>query len=66
MFLDFRALNKFTIKDKFYIPIIDDVLDELNGVFFFTKLDLHPSYSLNQDERSGYFQDNFPHTIRPL
>eukprot|EP00253_Pinus_taeda_P024597 PITA_24597 len=44
MCIDYRALNKTTIKNRYPLPRIDDILDQLKEVVYFTKLDSHSGY----------------------
>ncbi|WVZ90038.1 LOW QUALITY PROTEIN: hypothetical protein U9M48_036371 [Paspalum notatum var. saurae] len=44
MCVEYRALNKVTIKNKYPLPRIDDLFDQLQGVCVFSKIDLSSGY----------------------
>jgi hypothetical protein len=53
--VDYRSLNEVTIKNKYLLPRIDDLLNQLKGACIFSKIDL----------RSGYQQLNIRATDIP-
>ncbi|GJU38648.1 hypothetical protein Tco_1191605 [Tanacetum coccineum] len=44
MCIDCQELNKLTVKNRYSIPRIDDLFDQLQGARYFSKMDLHSGY----------------------
>ena len=65
MCVDFRALNQLTIKNKYPLPRVDELFDQLGGARYFTELDLRSGYHQirirEQDVPKSAFRTKFGH-----
>jgi hypothetical protein len=57
--IDFRQLNKVTIKKKYPFPWIDDLFDQLKGAIIFSKIYLRSSYNQVRIKEEDIIKTNF-------
>ena len=59
---DYRALNAITVKNKYPLPLISELINKLQGAKYFTKLDVHWGFNnvhmKEGDEWKAAFQTN--------
>jgi len=57
--IDYRALNKITVRNRYPIPWIDDLLDQLKGEKYFSKINLKSGYHQVPIEPSDVWKTAF-------
>ena len=57
--IDYRALNKITVRNRYPIPRIDDLLDQLRGEKYFSKIELKSRYYQVPIEPSNVWKTSF-------
>jgi hypothetical protein len=77
LYIDYRKLNAMTVKDRYTLPLANELRDRLQGARTFTKLDLRGVYNLIQmlageewktafRTRYGHFEYNVNHSASPM
>ncbi|KAI3726230.1 hypothetical protein L1987_66027 [Smallanthus sonchifolius] len=65
MCIDYRELNKVTVKNRYPLPRIDDIFDQLQGSSFYSKIDLRSGYHqlrvLDEDISKTAFRTRYGH-----
>ena len=65
LYIDFRKLNKVTVKNKYPLPRIDDLFDQLKDEKLFSKIDLSSGYQQvrikEEDIRKTTFRTRYGH-----
>ena len=57
--IDYRALNKITVRNRYPIPRIDDLLDQLQGAKYFSKINVKSGYHQVPIEPSDVWKTAF-------
>lgn len=57
--IDYRKLNAITVKNRFPMPLIEEILDELAGTKYFTKLDMRSGYHQVRMKPEDEYQTTF-------
>nr|GFB68670.1 putative reverse transcriptase domain-containing protein [Tanacetum cinerariifolium] len=52
MCIDYRELNKLTVKNRYLLPRINDLFDQLQGSSIYSKIDLRSGYAIQTDQRT--------------
>ena len=65
MCIDYRELNKLTVKNRYPLPRIDDLFDQLQGASWFSKIDLRSGYHQvrvrDEDVQKTAFRTRYGH-----
>jgi hypothetical protein len=57
--IDYRRLNSMAIKNRFPMPLVDEILDELAGTQFFSSMDMTTGYHQIRMEKEDEFKTAF-------
>lgn len=64
--MDYHSLNERTVKDNYRISVVDELLNELHGACYFTKIDLCSRYHHMRMHPDDIEKDNLPDAPQPL